>query len=273
MSTKYEEELTFAITLVKEVGALMRQSLRVGHVSDLKADGTHVTTVDIAINRRVIEAIKATYPQDGVLGEEESDMRVSDKRLWICDPLDGTFPFKCGLPASLVLLALVEDDEPKVAVAYNPYVDHLFTAVQGQGSYANGLRVYINKKFTALDSTPIGASGPNPSSVVDVIEMQHAISVSGAKIQIIGVTGYEDLLVGCGQYGGQVFGGITRHDIVVGDLFVREAGGRATDVFGHKLTYRTPPAGAILSNGVLHEQLVSLVKPHILDQAAALTKK
>jgi len=73
----------------------------------------------------------------------------------------------------------------------------------------------------------------------------------------------------CDPLGGQIFGGVTRHDIAVGDLFVREAGGMATDIYGDALVYNTdqPPQGAILSNGVLHQKLIDLVAPFAHTQA------
>jgi fructose-1,6-bisphosphatase/inositol monophosphatase family enzyme len=268
----YKIETEFAVQLVKEVGEIMRGSLQIGHASVLKSDKTHVTEIDKRINKRIIEALRAQFPEDGILGEEESDMQDTDKRLWICDPLDGTFPFKCGMPTSMVLLALTEDGKPKLGVAYNPYIEQLFVASLGGGAFANGEQVFVNKNFLQLAGTPIGASGPNPSSVLDIVEVHHQIGKSKAKIQILGVTGYEDVMVGCGQFGGQVFGGITRHDIVVGDIFVREAGGMATDVFGNELIYdlpQKPPQGAILSNGLLHEALVSLVSPHLATTKTA----
>lgn len=260
----YTREKDFAIALVEEVGTLMQSSLRVGHNSELKADNTHVTEIDKQINRRIIEAIREAFPNDGILGEEESHIRVTDERLWICDPLDGTFPFKCGMPTSMVLLALTEHGRPKVGVAYNPYIQQLFVATVGGGSFVNGERVSVNKSFKQLARTPIGASGPNPGTVFDIIKVYNAINESGAKIQVLGVTGYEDVMVGCGQFGGQIFGGITRHDIVVGDLFVTEAGGMATDIYGKELIYNSeqPPQGAILSNSVLHQELMSLVTPY-----------
>lgn len=265
MGMSYTKEKDFAIALVKEVSGLMRSNLQIGHHSELKSDNTHVTKIDKQINRRIIEAIREAFPQDGILGEEESHMQDTDERLWICDPLDGTFPFKCGMPTSMVLLALTEQGRPKVGVAYNPYIEQLFVAIEGGGAFVNDRQVFVSKSFTQLDRTPIGASGPNPGTVFDIVKVHNAINESGAKIQVLGVTGYEDVMVGCGQFGGQVFGGVTRHDIVVGDLFVTEAGGMATDIFGNELIYNSyqPPQGAILSNGVLHQELMSLVAPYV----------
>lgn len=262
----YQKELAFAVSLVKKLGVLMEQELRVGHASTLKKDGSHVTAVDTAINRQVIEAIKKSFPQDGVLGEEESNLHDTDKRVWICDPLDGTWPFTCGLPISLILLALVEDNKPVLGVAYNPYVKHIFTAVKGQGAFANGERVHVNKEFTTLKRTAIGLTGPNINEFVNSGTLLEDLSTSDARVQILGCTGYETMFVGAGLYGGQIFKFNTRHDVAVGDIFVHEAGGKVTDLFGKSLDYTKPVKGAIFSNGTLHSTLEETVKKHLIPK-------
>lgn len=268
---RYVPEKKFAIELVQEVGKIMAANLHIGHAFTLKDDNTHVTEVDKQINRRIIEAIRTRFPGDSILGEEESYIRKTDTRLWICDPLDGTFPFKCGIPISMVLLSLTEGGIPKLAVAYNPYIKQLFVATEGGGAFVNNKRVFVNKDFAELTThTPIGLTGPNPSTVLDAVSVWNKVNESGARMQLLGVTGYEHMLVGCGQFGGQIFGGITRHDIVVGDLFVREAGGMATDVYGKPLRYDhrgEPPQGAILSNGTLHQSLLEIVTPYVYTTA------
>jgi fructose-1,6-bisphosphatase/inositol monophosphatase family enzyme len=260
----YSKEIDFASCLTKGVAELIQKNLQVGYNSELKDDGTHVTEIDKLINKQVINATRQEFPKDGILGEEESDMRHDDERLWVCDPLDGTFPFKCGLPMSLVLLGLVKEGKSVMGVAYSPFARQLFVAAQGTGAFVNGRKVRVNKSFTKLAGTPVGVSGPNPSPITNIVELQNAINKSGAKMQILGVTGYEHMMVGAGQYGGQIFGGLTRHDMVVGDIFVREAGGEVTDIHGNTPTFDASPQGLVLSNGIVHQEMLELIKPYIL---------
>lgn len=263
----YSEELTFAVQLAKKVGVLIRDNLKVGYASELKYDLSHVTEIDKLINRQIIDAVKKQYPADGVLGEEQSSLHSSDERIWICDPLDGTFPFKCGVPTSMVMIGLAVDGEPVVSVAYNPHVDQLFCATLGGGAFLKDRhgerRVSVNTSFNILDRAPIGMTGPNNSKFMQVNDIHYALRKAGARIEVLGATGYELSLVGAGQYAGQIFGYHTRHDMIAGDLFIREAGGKVTDLRGNRLTYGQELEGAVASNGVLHDQLLALIAPHL----------
>ena len=70
-----------------------------------KSDGSYVTIAD-----REAEAICAnrsrTFPDDGILGEEEGESTGRSGRRWIVDPIDGTFAFVHGVPFYGVLIAL-----------------------------------------------------------------------------------------------------------------------------------------------------------------------
>jgi len=74
---------------------------------------------------------------------------------------------------------------------------------------------------------------------------------------------YEAMLVASGQVAGAVFPGKTPWDIAAVKVIVEEAGGRVTDLYGREQRYNQPITGAIVSNGVMHAQLVELVGKHI----------
>ena len=50
-------------------------------------------------------------------------------------------------------------------------------------------------------------------------------------------------------------------------VLVEEAGGLVTDIDGTSQRYDQPIRGALLSNKRAHEDLVKLVRPHLLDGA------
>jgi len=82
------------------------------------------------------------YLQDGWLSEESVDShgRLTKERVWIVDPLDGTFEFIRGIPEFVVSIALTIDREPVVGIIYNPVTDELYTASNGI-SRLNGRRL------------------------------------------------------------------------------------------------------------------------------------
>ena len=52
-------------------------------------------------------------------------------------------------------------------------------------------------------------------------------------------------------------------DIAAAKVIVEEAGGKVTDLFGNDQRYDRPINGAILSNGVIHDELVAIVAKHV----------
>lgn len=112
-----------------------------------KSDGSVITEADLAMQRRIAEALKAEWPEYAFLGEEMSAQEHADlfattkNGLWVLDPLDGTSNFAAGIPYFSVSLALIQDGEITLGVVYDPMRDECFTAAKGQGAYLNGERM------------------------------------------------------------------------------------------------------------------------------------
>ena len=52
-------------------------------------------------------------------------------------------------------------------------------------------------------------------------------------------------------------------DIAALKVIIEEAGGKVTDLFGKEQRYDQPIHGAILSNGLVHEEIVKLLKENL----------
>src|SRR5689334_10230705 len=129
--------LEFAKKIAHEAGDIMLAHFQIGIAKEDKEDGSPVTIADKAINHMVIEAIAKAYPNDAVLGEEESLHNEAGEYLWVCDPIDGTIPFSLGIPVNVFTLALLKDGQPLVSVVYDPYLKRLFSAIKGEGAFCN----------------------------------------------------------------------------------------------------------------------------------------
>jgi fructose-1,6-bisphosphatase/inositol monophosphatase family enzyme len=55
---------------------------------------------------------------------------------------------------------------------------------------------------------------------------------------------------------------VNAHDIAAVHVIVEEAGGKVTGLTGAPLDYTKPLKGAVLSNGVVHEELVKAIKEY-----------
>jgi len=141
-----ERELATLVEAVQTAGARVRELVLVGFEVQTKPDRSPVTTVDHEVNRILHEMQRREFPQDGWLSEESPDdpARLTSRRVWIVDPIDGTKALVNQMPEFCISAALIEQGAPIVAAILNPSTDELFTAIRGGGLFLNGARVTLS---------------------------------------------------------------------------------------------------------------------------------
>ncbi len=100
-----------------------------------KADGTAVTSFDRAVERSLREGIASSFPDDGVLGEEEDEVTGTSGRRWILDPIDGTDPFSRGVVTWGALVACEDQHGPLLGITACPWVGEVVAAGRGLGCH------------------------------------------------------------------------------------------------------------------------------------------
>ena len=108
--------LAVALEIGNLAGKMIKGNFSMEPLIDWKDDNTPVTKTDVAINKMVIEKINSEFPEHSILGEEEKDLGHKSDYVWVCDPIDGTFPFSHGFQTSTFSLALVKDGKPILGV-------------------------------------------------------------------------------------------------------------------------------------------------------------
>lgn len=249
--------LDFAVSVAHEAGAIMRDYfIATNKQIETKQDSTPVTIADKNINQLLIDRVKTTFPDHGVLGEELS-FESSRAQLWVCDPIDGTVGFILGVPTAMLSLAYVVDGKPQVAVMYEPMLDKLFTAALGHGATLNGQILQVSTR-SSLDKANIGIT----ASVEQMFVRERfckAILHDGVRICTVPGNVFKGSLVAQGKLDGYIFPGRSAHDIAAEKLIVEEAGGRVTNLEGDDQRYDGKIRGAIVSNGRIHDELVKHV--------------
>lgn len=266
-ASEFDTELKFAKTLAHEAGDIMRANYRNAGEITIKSDQTPVSEVDHKINRLVIERVSAAFPKDGVLGEEAS-MYTNRQRLWVCDPIDGTIAFLRHSPTSTFMLALVVDGQPQLGVILNPWTQELFWAAQGQGAWCNEQRIHVsNRGKKPSDRVAIaGASSSMSASKLEQPESLAMLRERGWRTFNLSGIGQKGIMVADGGLDGVVFGLPNAYDVAAIYPIVTEAGGKVTDLAGRPQRYDGSTGGAIITNGVIHDELL-----HIVRKAYALS--
>jgi len=116
--TQAESDAQLAARLAQEAGALL---LRLQYDSGLtgKALGD---AGDAAANDLLVAALRSARPNDALLSEEERDnlARLSAKRVWIIDPLDGTREYREARNDWAVHVGLAIDGEASLGAVALP---------------------------------------------------------------------------------------------------------------------------------------------------------
>lgn len=75
---------------------------RLGFAQGQKSKAAHDTQldVDLGAEQLVLNALREAFPNDAILSEEADSPPATAPRLWIIDPLDGSFNFQHAYPLS-----------------------------------------------------------------------------------------------------------------------------------------------------------------------------
>lgn len=251
----YEKELQVAKDIAYKAGKTMLEYFDADQGLDHKDDGSVVTIADKAINRMVIDELEKNF-DDGVIGEEESTSEYGPGRKWICDPIDGTKAFVIGVPTSTFSLALVIDGLPVLGVVYDPFLDRLYHAIRGHGSYCNEVKLRVSANN--LKGHYVGVSSDN-AGLVEGKEIIKRLLGVGAKLDTTHGAVYKSCLVAHGRTVGYIEPRVNPHDVAAVHILVEEAGGRVTGYDGKKLDYTKQFKGVIVSNKVVHAGLLDCI--------------
>ncbi|GAA2437238.1 inositol monophosphatase family protein [Actinomadura vinacea] len=160
------DALPTAVRLARQAGELQlarRDELVVhgtkAHVNDLVSD------VDLASEDLLAAGLREAFPDDGVLGEEGTDLPGTSGRRWVLDPIDGTRNYITRSGSWSVCVALREPGEATaLAVVHDPVLDETFTAVAGGGAHLNGSPIRASTT-SALDRALLALTfNPSPET-------------------------------------------------------------------------------------------------------------
>ncbi len=249
----------FAEVFAQKAGLIMKKNFSLGMTKTWKAeDTTPLTETDLAINSMLIEEIKANFPSHSVKAEEESNIQKDAEYMWVCDPVDGTIPFSHGIPVSTFSLALVKNGESIVGVVYDPFLDRLYSASKGGGAFLNGKQISVSS--TSVLKATVGAYEHFETAKYNISSIADQLTSKQAKMVRLCSIVYPTALVAAGELAFSIFPHTTAHDAAAVCVIVKEAGGTFTDLFGNEQKYDRETNGFIASNGLVHQELVALVK-------------
>jgi len=252
-------ELETATRAAQAGAALIRAAWGKPPRVEHKGDVDLVTETDLAAEAAVLALLRATFPGDVFVSEEDGRSGLEGaSRWWWIDPLDGTTNFAHGFPHFAVSIASEDADGLRVGVVLEPITQRLFAAARGMGATLNGapLRASLTPDLNAA----LLATGfpydrrTNPDN--NVHRVAHLIRRCQG-IRRAGAAALDLAYVAAGWLDGYWEDRLKPWDLAAGALLVREAGGIASDFDLGPLSLQS--GRCVASNGHFHEQLAAAV--------------
>ncbi|MFT3921414.1 MAG: inositol monophosphatase family protein [Myxococcales bacterium] len=224
--------------------------------AETKPDRSPVTEADRAVEAAIAKVVAERFPQAAFFGEETGGERARVGGLrFVVDPIDGTRAFLRGMPSWSILIGIEHDGEPLAGIAYMPALGELFTAVRGEGAYANGRPIRLSR-VSKLENALI-CHGGLAQFTDDGREALLGKLARATYTQrgLADFASYRALLLG--QADAVVDPAVQPYDVAAAAAILREAGGQLTSLTGEPTIYGP---GALASNGHLHGELVALLQ-------------
>ncbi len=222
-----------------------------------KPDGQGpVTEADLEVDRMLRAELTGARPGYGWLSEESEDgpARLSARRVFVVDPIDGTRAFIAGQKAWAQSIAVVEDGRPVAGVVHLPMLERTYSAAVGAGARLNGVPIRVSPRAdldnsrvltTAAQLDPAHWRGSAP-------RLERHMRPSLAYRLCLAAEGAFDAMI--------TFRDCWEWDVAAGELIAGEAGASVTGRDGRTARYNNPRPmvpGLIVAGPALHAAILA----------------
>jgi len=258
--TDYAADLDLIRAAAIEAGALALAEREAGLKVESKPGGSPVTNADLAVDALLRDRLLTARPDYGWLSEETADgaKRLSRRRIFIVDPIDGTVAYMKHKPWWCVPIAVIEDGRPIAAVIHAPMLNETFEATLGGGARLNGRAITASDADTLDDASVLadarlmeGPQWPEPWPEMR-FEKRNAIA-------------YRMALVAAGAFDAAIaLSPKWDWDIAAGALIAEEAGARVSDHHGRAWRFNRPDprqASLVCSAPAIHPLIIRRCAP------------
>lgn len=251
--------VAFAEEIARGAGGILKEYYGRRHEIRFKGEINLVTDVDRRSEAYLMERIRGTFPDHGILSEESREIPSSSSYRWIVDPLDGTTNYAHDYPCFCVSVALERDGELLAGAVFDPMLEESYTAGAGSGAFRNGKRISVSETRDLRRSLlATGFAYDVRSSADNNFDYFRQFVLSGQAIRRDGSAALDLCYLACGRFDGFWELQLKPWDTAAGLLLLREAGGTATLLDGSPYDIYQPEI--LASNGKIHGQMREVVE-------------
>ncbi|MFZ6005997.1 MAG: inositol monophosphatase family protein [Actinomycetota bacterium] len=252
------ELMVLAESAARAAGALLLAGLdEIRTDVQTKSTGTDmVSEMDRAAEACIVERLLGARPDDGMVGEEGTDLRGTSGVVWVVDPLDGTTNYLYGLAGFGVSIAADVDGVVVAGVVLDVVRGDLFAATLGGGATRDDVPIRTSSATdlgTALVATGFSYEAERRARQAAVlVEVLPRVR----DIRRFGAAAVDLCSVACGRVDGYYERGLAPWDLAAGGLIATEAGAVVTGFDGGPAVAGSVVAAAPGIAGPLRELVV-----------------
>lgn len=267
--------LALAEAAVDDVEATFRAGIG-ARPARFKGEGDFATEVDLTIETRLRHMLTQLtgFPVYGEeYGSSESAVGVANGSgtadtfadevdlmhgsVWVVDPIDGTANYSAGNPMCGILVALLHEGKPIVAVASFPLIGRRIAAAEGgtlrsvggpEGGFGGGPDALGFEESRGH----VGCSSHLRSAIYSHLRR------TGLRPRMTGSVGLDYAFVAQGVFDGALNFSAHPWDNAAGALLVKAAGGVVTDVDGNEWTATS--RGLVVGTPQVHATLMDAIE-------------
>jgi len=253
------ERSRLACDLALRAGAVIRDAMGRRRNVEYKSAVDPVTDVDRRAQEVVVDGIRAAFPDDVVIAEEDEGQQRVDGPCWYIDPLDGTANFVHGLPHFAVSIAYFDNGRAEAAAVYDPCKDDLFRAERGGGAFLGDQRLAVSE-VSELDRALLVTGFPydRREHVDQYLAYFREFLLRAQDVRRYGSASLDLCYVAAGRFDGFWEWKLHPWDTAAGWLIVEEAGGRVTDFDASPYDPWLPRV--LATNSRIHDQAVEVLR-------------
>ncbi|MFK5980353.1 MAG: 3'(2'),5'-bisphosphate nucleotidase CysQ [Rhizobiaceae bacterium] len=231
MQTQNQKDMALLSEVTKEAGDIALKFFRSSNEVWMKEGNSPVSQADLAVNEHLLEKLRSARPDYGWMSEENEDdkSRLTHRRTFIVDPIDGTRGFIDGVEEWCISVAVVEENTSVAAILHAPALGDTYLATSDTPSTLNGSKIAI----------PIGESVKSITASRKLNELlEQAYGDTMEIVDYIPSLALRIAMVANGRIDAAFArSGANDWDVAAADLILLQAGGSLSDTKGEKLSY------------------------------------
>jgi 3'(2'), 5'-bisphosphate nucleotidase len=229
-----------------------------GFEVEYKGHDDPVTAADRAANEVIVSTLRAAFPDDSIVAEEDPIPETRGRRCWFVDPLDGTKEFVAGIPEYCVMIGLAIDGRATVGAMVVPVTGVALSGSLEEGAFIDDRAVSWPPRTSLRFVTSRSRRSPRLDAIFGNLGRPHEeVRCGSVGVKIAKVLFDEaDAYIHPG-------GGPKLWDLCAPEAIVRAAGGVFTDEHGNDINYARAEiahdAGMVVSHREIHAQLIDAI--------------